>query len=135
MVGLQRSRWRICCRRLCILLMRICWLRWMLLMGLLLLCVIFINRIYLLGRQNTGIGRILPIVIQIRLKNSYLWLLFKDFFYLCSMNQLIYHIEFLLHEHNCVIIPDLGGFVINAIQSSRDSNNALMPPSCELVFN
>ena len=51
------------------------------------------------------------------------------------MNQLIYHIEFLLHEHNCVIIPDLGGFVINAIQSSRDSNNALMPPSCELVFN
>jgi hypothetical protein len=51
------------------------------------------------------------------------------------MNRLISHIEFLLHEHNCVIIPDLGGFVINAIQSYRDDNNLLNPPACELVFN
>ena len=51
------------------------------------------------------------------------------------MNRLIYHIEFLLHEHNCVIVPDLGGFVINAIHSNRDDSNLLNPPSCELVFN
>ena len=51
------------------------------------------------------------------------------------MNQLIYHIEFLLHEHNCVIVHDLGGFVINAIHSNRDDSNLLNPPSCELVFN
>src|SRR5690554_3417208 len=51
------------------------------------------------------------------------------------MNRLIYYIEFLLHEHNCVIVPDLGGFVINAIHSNRDDSNLLNPPSCELVFN
>ncbi len=51
------------------------------------------------------------------------------------MNRLISHIEFLLHEHNCVIIPDLGGFVVNAIPSQKDDNNVLLPPTCELVFN
>ena len=51
------------------------------------------------------------------------------------MNRLISHIEFLLHEHNCVIIPDLGGFVVNAIQSFSDDNNSLFPPASELVFN
>lgn len=51
------------------------------------------------------------------------------------MNQLISHIEFLLHEHNCVIVPDLGGFVVNSIPSRRDGISAFDAPSCELVFN
>lgn len=51
------------------------------------------------------------------------------------MNQLISHIEFLLHEHNCVIVPDLGGFVVNSIPSRRDGISAFDVPSCELVFN
>lgn len=33
------------------------------------------------------------------------------------MNRLVSHIEFLLHHHNCVIIPDFGGFVVNAVHS------------------
>lgn len=51
------------------------------------------------------------------------------------MNQLISHIEFLLHEHNCVIIPDFGGFVVNTIPPHRDGIAAFHAPGCELVFN
>lgn len=51
------------------------------------------------------------------------------------MNRLVSHIEFLLHEHNCVIIPDLGGFVVNSIHSKRNGVSSYLPPTCELVFN
>src|SRR5690554_2150869 len=51
------------------------------------------------------------------------------------MNQLVSHIEFLLHEHNCVIIPDFGGFVVNTIASRRDGIAAFHAPQSELVFN
>lgn len=51
------------------------------------------------------------------------------------MNQLISHIEFLLHDHNCVIIPDFGGFVVNAIPPQRDGIAAFDAPVCELLFN
>ncbi|NLX67493.1 MAG: hypothetical protein GXZ19_12160 [Bacteroidales bacterium] len=51
------------------------------------------------------------------------------------MNQLISHIEFLLHEHNCVIIPDFGGFVVNNIPPRKDGIATFHAPSCELVFN
>jgi|SRR5690554_2041230 len=51
------------------------------------------------------------------------------------MNRLVSHIEFLLHEYNCVIIPDFGGFVVNAIHSRIEDGNVLHAPTCELVFN
>lgn len=51
------------------------------------------------------------------------------------MNQLISHIEFLLHDHNCVIIPEFGGFVVNTIPPQRDGIAAFHAPACELVFN
>ena len=51
------------------------------------------------------------------------------------MNQLVSHIEFLLHDHNCVIIPDFGGFVVNTIPPQRDGIAAFHAPVCELVFN
>jgi len=51
------------------------------------------------------------------------------------MNQLVSHIEFLLHEHNCVIIPDFGGFVVNTIASRRDGLATFHAPVSELVFN
>ena len=51
------------------------------------------------------------------------------------MNQLISHIEFLLHEHNCVIIPEFGGFVVNTISSQKDGIAVFHAPVCELVFN
>ncbi|MDD2247710.1 MAG: hypothetical protein PHI70_08785 [Proteiniphilum sp.] len=51
------------------------------------------------------------------------------------MNRLVSHIEFLLHEHNCVIVPGFGGFVVNTIHSRRDGIAAFHAPLCELVFN
>lgn len=51
------------------------------------------------------------------------------------MNQLVSHIEFLLHEHNCVIIPNFGGFVVNSIASRRDGLATFHAPVSELVFN
>ena len=51
------------------------------------------------------------------------------------MKDLVSHIEFLLHHHNCVIIPDFGGFVVNSIHSERDGVATFHAPSCELVFN
>lgn len=51
------------------------------------------------------------------------------------MNDLVSHIEFLLHEHNCVIIPGFGGFVLNTMPARRDGLATFLPPSCELVFN
>lgn len=51
------------------------------------------------------------------------------------MNEMISHIEFLLHEHNCVIIPGFGGFVVNTIPSRRDGIATFHAPACELVFN
>lgn len=58
-----------------------------------------------------------------------------DLFYLCRMDELVSHIEFLLHEHNCVIIPDFGGFVVDVKPSSKDGVSSFLPPKCELGFN
>ncbi|KUK78240.1 MAG: hypothetical protein XD92_0435 [Proteiniphilum acetatigenes] len=52
-----------------------------------------------------------------------------------QMNELVSHIEFLLHDHNCVIIPGFGGFVVNTSPARRDGISTFFPPSCELVFN
>lgn len=42
----------------------------------------------------------------------------------------------LMKEHSCVIIPDLGGFVMNAKPAVVDyASNFFMPPSKELLFN
>ena len=51
------------------------------------------------------------------------------------MNQLISHIEYLLHTHNCVIVPSLGGFVVNTAPAHRNGLSVFFPPECELVFN
>ncbi len=51
------------------------------------------------------------------------------------MNELVLHIEFLLHEHNCVIIPGFGGFVVNPVHSRRDGLATFLAPTNELVFN
>ena len=51
------------------------------------------------------------------------------------MNRLISHIEYLLHTHNCVIVPSLGGFVVNTAPARRNGLSVFNPPECELVFN
>ncbi len=51
------------------------------------------------------------------------------------MNQIVSHIEFLLHKHNCVIVPQLGGFVINATPPKPDGIGTFCAPQHEIVFN
>ena len=51
------------------------------------------------------------------------------------MNELILHIEFLLHHNQCVIVPNLGGFVINLTPVTREGINVFNSPKCELIFN
>ncbi|MDO5522662.1 MAG: hypothetical protein Q4G48_01300 [Bacteroidia bacterium] len=51
------------------------------------------------------------------------------------MNQLISHIEFLLHTHDCVIVPALGGFVVNSTPSQKNGLSVFHSPACELAFN
>ena len=51
------------------------------------------------------------------------------------MNGLISHIEFLLHAHDCVIIPDLGGFVLNYLPVRKDGFSVFEAPRYEITFN
>ncbi len=51
------------------------------------------------------------------------------------MNEIALHIEFLLHTHDCVIVPNLGGFVVNTSGVERNGIWGLDAPRCELVFN
>jgi cell division septation protein DedD len=52
------------------------------------------------------------------------------------MNRLIEHIERLLLLHDCVIIPDFGGFVLRSISASYNAEtNMFFPPRKEVVFN
>ncbi|MCX6296383.1 MAG: hypothetical protein NTX97_10005 [Bacteroidetes bacterium] len=46
------------------------------------------------------------------------------------------HIGELLYDHNCVIVPDLGGFVANYSPAKIDpSRHSFIPPSKNIVFN
>lgn len=53
-----------------------------------------------------------------------------------TMNNLILHIEYLLHKHDCVIAPGLGAFI--AVRHGvryAEERNVLLPPGREVVFN
>ncbi|MDD4823436.1 MAG: SPOR domain-containing protein [Bacteroidales bacterium] len=52
------------------------------------------------------------------------------------MVELINHIEKLILTHNCVIIPELGGFVVRQRQAQIQGNEHLIiPPGKEIGFN
>ncbi|MEG1748251.1 MAG: SPOR domain-containing protein [Tannerellaceae bacterium] len=56
--------------------------------------------------------------------------------YLCGMLRIMIHIERMLLVHDCVIIPKLGGFVLQAIPATfRESEGAFCPMRKEIVFN
>jgi len=53
-----------------------------------------------------------------------------------SMHDFIQRIEHLLTEHDCVIVPGLGGFVQNETEAHFDSQDQLFyPPSKQIGFN
>lgn len=50
--------------------------------------------------------------------------------------QLDSHISYLLHEHDCVILPEFGGFVANYNSAKIDPIiNLMHPPKKHIVFN
>ena len=51
------------------------------------------------------------------------------------MDEISLHIDFLLHTHDCVIVPGLGGFVVNTTDVERNGLWGLNAPSYELIFN
>lgn len=51
------------------------------------------------------------------------------------MNTICQHIEFLVRNHDCVIVPGWGAFIANFQPAHFDKFNRLMPPSRTLSFN
>lgn len=50
-------------------------------------------------------------------------------------NRIFEHIEFLLPKHNCVIVPDLGGFIVNVEPATRRNDGSIGAPKYSIVFN
>lgn len=55
----------------------------------------------------------------------------------CRMNSVAAHMEYLLREHNCVVLPGLGAFICNyePAHFDADNGNRLCPPGRRLAFN
>ena len=51
------------------------------------------------------------------------------------MNEIALHIDFLLHTHDCIIVPGLGGFVVNETGVEKNGLWGLDAPTFELIFN
>lgn len=60
----------------------------------------------------------------------------RDFRYFCTMIELAQHIEALLLENDCVIVPGLGGFVAHYSSARRvKEENIFLPPTRIIGFN
>lgn len=56
--------------------------------------------------------------------------------YFCGMFNISQHLKTLLLEHNCVIIPELGGFVAQYVPAYFDTEaQKFFPPARKLAFN
>ncbi|MFV0469140.1 MAG: hypothetical protein ACK5MK_09475 [Dysgonomonas sp.] len=51
------------------------------------------------------------------------------------MKNLISHINFLITKHNCVIVPDFGGFVVNRTAASINEDGIVVAPKISFAFN
>lgn len=61
---------------------------------------------------------------------------FASFSYFCNMHRYIEYISDLLFLHDCVIIPEFGGFICNYKSAYIDEKNGFIyPPSKTIVFN
>lgn len=59
-----------------------------------------------------------------------------SFSYFCNMHRYIAYISDLLFLHDCVIIPDFGGFICNYQSACIDEKNGFIyPPSKTILFN
>lgn len=69
-------------------------------------------------------------------KNALKLAYIRDLRYFCSMIELAQHIEALLLENDCVIVPGLGGFVAHYASATRvKEENIFLPPTRIIGFN
>ncbi len=63
-----------------------------------------------------------------------LYIIFNPYF--CVVETIIAHIESLLTEHDCVIVPGLGAFILNDVSAAWEENNQkLSAPHRVVYFN
>lgn len=56
--------------------------------------------------------------------------------YICNVNNVIRHIEYLLVEHDCVIVPGFGAFIAHQVGARlSDDGQTMLPPSRTFTFN
>lgn len=51
------------------------------------------------------------------------------------MKEFTSHIDYLIQKHDCVIIPDFGGFVLNREVAKIAADGSIMPPRVTVGFN
>lgn len=51
------------------------------------------------------------------------------------MKEFTSHIDYLIQKHDCVIIPDFGGFVLNREVARMASDGSIIPPRVIIGFN
>ena len=69
-------------------------------------------------------------------KNALKLAYIRDLRYFCTMIELAQHIEALLLENDCVIVPGLGGFVAHYAPATRvEEENIFLPPTRIIGFN
>lgn len=55
--------------------------------------------------------------------------------YICNMKEFTSHIDYLIQKHDCVIIPDFGGFVLNREVAKIATDGSITPPRVIVGFN
>lgn len=65
---------------------------------------------------------------------GFFFVFFDLIVYFCCMISIIDHIEYLVTEHDCVIIPGWGALIAQ-YNRAYINGNIFMPPSCTLSFN
>lgn len=55
--------------------------------------------------------------------------------YICIMKEFSLHIDYLILKHDCVIIPDFGGFVVRREAAKVTENGVITPPQVYVGFN
>ena len=72
-------------------------------------------------------------IVHKYLKTQYGNIFLKD--YICNMKiEIFKYLEFLLPIHNCVIIPDLGAFILNK-ENAKIHDGQVCPPRYIISFN
>lgn len=59
----------------------------------------------------------------------------RNNFYLCIMKEFSLHINYLIQKHDCVIIPDFGGFVLHRDAAKIAEDGSIIPPRVSVGFN